>query len=105
MQRLMQLDVVGQKRLQTVPVPLVKQRDITRHRSGRRPGVRKRAPMRVDFPKMRAAPRQMAFHRVNGEVEEGSNLYQRLVEHVLQDDDTALEGGELRKARHRGFDR
>ena len=54
---------------------------------------------------MRATPRQMAFHRVNREVEEGSDLYQRLVEDVLQDDDTALEGGELRKARHRGFDR
>ncbi len=35
----------------------------------------------------------MAFHRVNGEAEEGRDLYQRLVEHVLQDDDTALEGG------------
>ena len=54
---------------------------------------------------MRATPRQMAFHRVNREVEEGSYLYQRLVEHVLEDDDTALESGELDKARHRGFDR
>ena len=61
--------------------------------------------MRVDLPKMRATPRQMAFHCVNREVEEGSDLYQRLVEHVLQDDDAALEGGELREARHRGFDR
>jgi hypothetical protein len=61
--------------------------------------------MRVDFPKMRATPRQMGFHRVNREIEEGSDPYQRLVEHVLQDDDTALEGGELNKARHRGFDR
>ena len=60
--------------------------------------------MRVDLPKMRATPRQMAFHRVNREVEEGGDLYQRLVEHVLQDDDAALEGGELDKARHRGFD-
>jgi hypothetical protein len=61
--------------------------------------------MRVDLSKMRTTPRQMAFHRVNGEIEEGSNLYQRLVEHVLQDNDTALGGGKLRKARHRGFDR
>jgi hypothetical protein len=43
---------------------------------------------------MRATPRQMGFHRVNREVEEGSDLCQRLVEHVLQDDDTALERGE-----------
>ena len=47
---------------------------------------------------MRAAPRQMGFHGVNREVEEGGDVYQRLVEDVLQDDDTALEGGELRKA-------
>src|ERR1700722_15840576 len=105
MQRLMELDVVGQQRPQAVPVSLVEQRDITRHRIGRRPGVRKRAAMRVDLSKMRATPRRMAFHRVNREVEEGSDLYQRLVEHVLQDDDTALEGGELDKARHCGFNR
>jgi hypothetical protein len=60
--------------------------------------------MRVDLPKMRATPRQMAFHRVNREVEEGSDLDQRLVEHILQDEDTALEDGELHKARHCGFD-
>jgi hypothetical protein len=47
----------------------------------------------------------MAFHRVDCEIEEGGDLYQRLVEHVLQDDDAALEGGKLDKARHRGFDR
>ena len=47
----------------------------------------------------------MAFHGVDREVEEGGDLDQRLVEHVLQDDDAALEGGELGKARHRGFDR
>ena len=69
------------------------------------PAVRKRAPPRVDLSKMRATPRQMPLHRVDREIEEGSDLYQRFVEDVLQDDDTALEGGELRKARHRGFDR
>ena len=42
-----------------------------------------------------ATPRQMAFHRVNREVKEGRDLHQRLVEDVLQDDDAALEGGEL----------
>jgi hypothetical protein len=47
----------------------------------------------------------MAFHRVNREVEEGRDLYQGLVEYILQDDDAALEGGELDEARHRGFDR
>ena len=61
--------------------------------------------MRVDLSKMCATPSQVAFDRVNREVEEGSDLYQQLVEHVLQDDDTALEGGELDKARHCGFDR
>ena len=61
--------------------------------------------MRVDLSKMCATPRQMAFHRVNREVEESGDLYQRLVEHVLQDDNAALEGGELHKARHCGFDR
>src|SRR3984957_2369884 len=61
--------------------------------------------MRVDLSKMRATPRQMALHCVNCKVEEGGDFYQRLVEHVLEDDDTALEGGELHKARHRGFDR
>jgi hypothetical protein len=96
-QRLMKLDVVGQQRPQAVPVPPVEQRDVARHRSGRGPRVRKRADIRVDPPKMRATPRQMAFHRVNREVEEGGDLYQRLVEDVLQDDDAALEGGELRK--------
>ena len=93
----MKLDVVGQKHSQAVPVPLVEQRDIARNRSGRRPRVRKRTGMRVDFPKMRATPRQMAFYRVNGEAEEGGDLYQRFVEHVLQDDDTALEGGSSTK--------
>ena len=86
----MEFDVVGKKRSQTVPVPLVKQGDITRHRRGRRPRVRKRAGMRVDLSQTRATPRQMAIHRVNSEIEEGSDLYQRLAEHVLQDDDTAL---------------
>ena len=101
----MEFDVVGQQRPQAIPVPLVKQRDVARHRSGRRPRVRNRAGMRVDFSKMRATPRQMGFHRVDRKVEEGSDLNQQFVEHVLQDDDTALESGELDKARHRGFDR
>ena len=52
---------------------------------------------------MRATPRQMGLHGVNREVEEGSDLYQGLVEHVIQDDDNTLDGGELDKARHRGF--
>ena len=47
----------------------------------------------------------MALHGVDREVEEGGDLDQRLVEHVLQDDDAPLERGELRKARHRGLDR
>ena len=76
MQRLMELDVVGQQRPQAVPVSLIEQRDVTRHGSGRRPRVRKRAGMRVDLSKMRATPRQMAFDRVNREVEEASDLYQ-----------------------------
>jgi hypothetical protein len=54
---------------------------------------------------MRATPRQMAFHRINRKVKESGYLHQRLVQDVLQDDDAALEGRELRKARHRGFDR
>jgi hypothetical protein len=54
---------------------------------------------------MRPTPRQMGFHGVNRKVEESSDLYQRLVESVLQDDDATLEGGELDKARHRCFDR
>ena len=45
----------------------------------------------------------MGLHGVNHEVEEGSDLDQGLVEHVLQDDDDTLDGGELDKARHRGF--
>ena len=101
----MQLDVIGQQRPQTVPIPLVEQRDITRHRSGRRPRVRKRVAVRVDLPEMRATPRQVGFHRVDRKLEEGGDLYQRFVEDVLQDDDTALESGELDKARHGGFDR
>ena len=47
MQRLMELDVVGQQRPQAVPVPLVEQLDITRRPSGRRPRVRKRASMHM----------------------------------------------------------
>ncbi len=61
--------------------------------------------MRVDLAKPRATPRQMALHGVDREVEESGDLRQLFVEHVLQDDDAALQGGKLRKARHRGLDR
>ena len=81
----MELDVADQQRPQTLPVPLVEQRDITRHRIGRRPRVRKRACMRVYLPKMRETPRQMAFHRVDSEIEKSSDLYQRFVEDILQE--------------------
>ena len=47
----------------------------------------------------------MALHGVDREIEQSGDLDQRLVEHVLQDDDAALEDGKLRKARHRGLDR
>jgi hypothetical protein len=47
----------------------------------------------------------MALHGVDREVEQRGDLRQLFVEHVLQDDDAALHGGKLRKARHRGPDR
>src|SRR5882724_1900262 len=84
--RLMEFHVVGQQRPQAVPVPLVEERDIARHRGGRRLRARKRAGLRVDLPKTRATPREMALHGVDREVKESGDLYQRLVEHVLEDD-------------------
>ena len=69
------------------------------------PRDRKRAGLRVDLPKTRAAPRQMALHGIDREVEESGDLDQLLVEHVLQDEDAALHGGKLGKTRHRGLDR
>ncbi len=47
----------------------------------------------------------MGLHGVDREVEKIGDLTQRLIEHVLQDDDAALHGGEFRKARYRGLDR
>jgi len=70
----MEFHVVGQQRSQAVPVALVEQRDIARHRSGRRLRARKRAGLRVDLSKTRPAPRQMALHGVDREVEESGDL-------------------------------
>ena len=46
----------------------------------------------------------MALHRVDREVEHGGDLFQGLVEHVLEDHYTALRSRKLRKPRHRCFD-
>jgi len=61
--------------------------------------------LRVDLPKTRAPARQVALHGVDREIEESGDLRELLVEDVFQDDDAALQGRELRKARHRGLDR
>jgi hypothetical protein len=45
------------------------------------------------------------LHRVDREVEHRGNLFQRLVEHVLEDHHTALHCRELHEPRHRRFDR
>jgi hypothetical protein len=47
----------------------------------------------------------VGLHGIDREVEESGDLFQRLVEHVLQDDDAPLYGWEFRKARHSGLDR
>lgn len=47
----------------------------------------------------------MPFYGVDREVEQGGDLRQRLVEHVLQDDDAALRNAELQEARYRSLDR
>ena len=47
----------------------------------------------------------MRLHAIDREVEQIGNIFQRLVEHVLEDDDAALHEGKLRKARNRRLDR
>ena len=47
----------------------------------------------------------MSLHRVDREVEHGGDLFQGLVEHVLEDHHTALHGRKLHEPRHRRFDR
>ena len=47
----------------------------------------------------------MSLYRVDREVEHGGDLFQGLVEHVLEDHHAALHGRKLHEPRHRCFDR
>ena len=51
--------------------------------------------MPVDFAKPGAPARQMALHRIDSQIEESGDVDQRFAEHVLQDDDAALQDGKL----------
>jgi hypothetical protein len=48
---------------------------------------------------------EVSLHRVDREVEHSGDLFQGLVEHVLQDHYTALYGRKLYEPRHRSFNR
>jgi hypothetical protein len=103
MQGLMKFDVVGKERAQAVPVTRVEQRDVAGHRSGRSSHVGKRVCICVDLSKSGATARQMPFHGIDRDIEQTGDFGQRLVEHVLENNDAALEDRKFRKARHRSF--
>ena len=47
----------------------------------------------------------MCFHRVDREVEHTGDLFQGLIEHVLEDHHAALRGRQLHEPRHGRFNR
>src|SRR6202035_6147703 len=59
--------------------------------------------LRVDFAKTRPPARQMGLYGIDGQIEKVGDIFQGLIEHVLEDDDTALKKRKLRKARYRGL--